>query len=469
MGQINFLLNGAHVAVNNPAPTRTLLDWLREDKSLTGTKEGCNEGDCGACTVMVTSLKAGKAEHRAMNACILFLPQLDGKALRTVEGVSGPEDQLHPVQSRMITEHGSQCGFCTPGIIMSLVAAHRNKDKNHDDVLAGNLCRCTGYDPIVRAATRAARAGRQDWYDEDIEQLKAMRSHQPVSLADAYIPRTITDLAVWYLANPSATLVGGATDVGLWVTKGLSEVQPICFVGQIDEMKQIHMDETGMEIGAGASVTDLRNAIAAQHPDFGEMLRRYGSVQVRNAATIGGNIANGSPIGDGPPALIALGATITLQKGERLREMPIEDFFIAYGKQDREPSEFLVSIFIPFQSDNLKCYKLTKRFDQDISAVCGCFNITVEDEVVKSARIAFGGMAATPKRATAVEDALVGNVWDETTVKRAMAFFDKDYAPIGDMRASAEYRRETARNLLTRYYTETVLSTSFTRVLEVEP
>jgi xanthine dehydrogenase small subunit len=466
---IEFLLNGETVKIAGEPATRTLLDWLRENKKLKGTKEGCNEGDCGACSVMVTSLDGDGVAHQALNACILFLPQLHGKSVRTVEGLASPDGEMHPVQAAMVEHHASQCGFCTPGFVMSMATAHRNGERNYNDILAGNLCRCTGYAPIIRAAEAAADVEVPEWITDETAALQAMASDAGVDISGAYIPKTLDELAGWYQANPNGTLIGGATDVGLWVTKRLMDLEKPCFISQVAELGAVRISESKIRIGAAVSMTEMQELIADHHPDFAEMIRRYGSTQVRNAATIGGNIANGSPIGDGPPALIALGAILHLRKGNETRDLPLEDFFVAYGEQDIEAGEFVEAVSIPRQADNLKCYKISKRFDQDISAVCGCFNISVEDGVVRQARIAFGGMAATPKRASAVEAALMGQPWTDATIKAAIALFERDYTPMSDMRASADYRLLIARNLLLRYFAESQLGQNYTRVLEVSP
>jgi xanthine dehydrogenase small subunit len=443
MSEVAFLLNGTPVRVADQPPTRTLLDWLREDAGLCGTKEGCNEGDCGACTVMVTDAEGAKA----LNACILFLPQLHGKAVRTVEGIAGPEGQLHPVQEAMITHHGSQCGFCTPGFVVSMAVGHAQGRRDHDDVLAGNLCRCTGYAPIVRAAEAAAAKPVPAWM-ADAGVADAGRAEVP----GAFCPQDSDELADWYLANPGATLIAGATDVGLWVTKQLRDLAPVAFLSGVRDLAQIEESGGQLHIGAGVTITALHEAMRQTHPSFAELLRRYSSVQVRNAATIGGNIANGSPIGDGPPALIALGATLHLRRGDEMRAMPLEDFFLDYRKQDRLPGEFVAGVSIPAFAPALRCYKLSKRFDQDISAVCGCFNVTVEAGVVRAARIAFGGMAGIPKRAALAEAALVGQPWTLATAEAAATAMAGDFTPLTDMRASAEYRLTTAQNLMIRYF-----------------
>ena len=458
--KVTFLLNGETVALQSP-PTRTLLDWLREDRGLTGTKEGCNEGDCGACTVMVTD----GSGSRAMNACILLLPQLDGKALRTVEGISGPDGQLHPVQQAMIDHHGSQCGFCTPGFICSMATAHLNGREDHDDQLAGNLCRCTGYAPIIRAAKAAGEAPKPNWLD-DQHHLAENTPGEPPKAAGAEPPIYLKDLADWYAANPNATLIAGATDVGLWVTKQLRDLPNIAFLNRCPELNHITKRENDFHIGAMATMTDVLEALSEDYPSYAEMIRRYGSTQVRNAATIGGNIANGSPIGDNPPALIALGATLHLRRGDTRRDLPIEDFFIEYGKQDRGEGEFVEAVTLPKSAPNLRCYKLSKRFDQDISAVCGCFNITLDGETITSARVAFGGMAGTPKRASATEAVLVGQPLSSETIKRASVALASDFTPLNDMRASADYRMQAAQGQLHRYFAD--LTGQQTSVLEVQ-
>lgn len=473
-----FLLNGEPCAVD-AAPTRTLLDWLRENAGLTGTKEGCNEGDCGACTVMVTD---ADGTSRALNACILFLPQLEGRAVRTVEGIAAPDGTLHPVQRAMVNHHGSQCGFCTPGFIASMATAHTNGATDHEDQIAGNLCRCTGYAPILRAARDAAHAPVPSHMKTDAATLAASPFILPEKLRGSaafsasekthrglapFLPQTSDELAAWYEDHPNATLIAGATDVGLWVTKHHKDLGDVAFLNQCADLKVIVSDGETMKIGAMATVTDMLTAIAPHYPSFAEMLRRYGSVQVRNAATVGGNIANGSPIGDSPPALIALGATLHLRKGTTRRELPLEDFFVAYGQQDRAPGEFVEAVSLPLQTDTLRVYKLSKRFDQDISAVCGAFCLRVEDGLISQARIAFGGMAGTPQRASHVEAALVGNAFTQESARAAGPAFAQDFTPLSDMRASAAYRLQSAQNMLMRYVAE--MSGEATSVLEVRP
>lgn len=446
MSEIAFLLNGEVTRVTDVSPTRTLLDWLREDRGLKGTKEGCNEGDCGACTVVITD----EVGSRAMNACLVFLPTLQGRAVRTVEGLSGPEGELHPVQQAMIDHHGSQCGFCTPGIVASLAAGHANGRRDHNDVLAGNLCRCTGYAPIVKAAQAVEGQPVPAWMKEDLSKLSAHKGEA----GDWARPETPDDLAKWCLDHPSGRLVGGATDVGLWVNKDLADLGPVAFLCDVKGLDRIRITDETVRIGAGATIEAVMHELRPLYPSFADMLRRYGSVQVRNTATIGGNIANGSPIGDSAPALIALGATVHLRRGFERRDVLLENYFIAYGKQDRRPGEFIEAISFPRVADRLKCYKISKRFDQDISALLGCFNIRVIHGVVTSARIAFGGMDGIPRRARAVESTLIGKLWDKTAADNTERAFEQDFAPISDLRAGATYRMDAARGLLQRYILE---------------
>ena len=454
-----FLLNGSEITADT-SPTTTLLDWLRDTQRLNGTKEGCNEGDCGACAVMVTDADGA----RALNACILFMPQLAGKAVRTIEGITAPDGTLHPVQSAMIKHHGAQCGFCTPGFITSMATAHLNGATDHDTQLAGNLCRCTGYAPIIRAAHEAAKAPVPAHMHDTPLLFAENTSGEPQAGAEP--PTTLDALATWLDQNRNGTLIAGATDVGLWVTKDFRDLGPVAFLNRIPDLSGITITDTDIRIGAATTLTDVQRALGPLYPSLGELIRRYGSVQVRNAATIGGNIANGSPIGDGSPALIALNATLHLRSVSGPRSLPLQDFFIDYGKQDRAQNEFVEAITIPRTPDHLHCYKLSKRFDQDISAVCGCFWIDVQDGQVQEARLAYGGMAGIPKRAGWAEAALRGAPWNETTVAAAMTALAQDFTPLSDMRASARYRMEAAQNMLLRAWLED--QGQATNVLEVK-
>jgi xanthine dehydrogenase small subunit len=455
---MSFLLNGKSVSVAPKTGSESLLDYLRLEADLCGTKEGCNEGDCGACTVIVTGQDG---VPRPMNACILFLPQLQGCSVRTVEGLPGPDGALHPVQQAMITHHGAQCGFCTPGFVTTMAAAHATGETDFDTALAGNLCRCTGYAPIIRAAQAAAHAPVPSWMVERPE-APALQSRD-----DIFCPRSSDELARWYARNPEATLIAGGTDVGLWVTKKMQDLGPIAFVSHAEDLRQIHDEKDSLRIGAAVTITNLMQAIRPISASLHQLLSRYGSPQVRNAATIGGNIVNGSPIGDGSPALIAMGARLVLRRADERRTVNLEDFFIAYQQQDRRPGEFVESIELPKAQDRLRCYKLSKRFDQDISAVCGCFNLEQEAGVITQARIAFGGMAATPARARKTEAALCGQPWSLETFQQASSAMAEDFTPLSDMRASAGYRAQAAGNMLIRYFHD--LQETPVNIREVHP
>jgi xanthine dehydrogenase small subunit len=330
-----------------------------------------------------------------------------------------------------------------------MATAHLNGARDHDDQLAGNLCRCTGYAPIIRAARAAEAAPVPPWMTDD------GRGPFAVAGEGAFLPSSADDLAAWYQAHPDATLIAGATDVGLWVTKQFRPLGPLAFLSGCADLRRITATEGWLHIGAACTMTEVMEALRVPHPAYAELIRRYGSVQVRNAATIGGNIANGSPIGDNPPALIALGARLHLRQGDRRREIAIEDFFLDYGRQDRAPGEFVTGVSIPDRAPGFRVWKISKRFDQDISALCGAFNLTIADGVVTGARIAFGGLAGIPKRAAAVEAALTGRPWTAEAVESAIPAFAADFQPISDMRASAGYRLTVAGNLLRRYLAET--------------
>ncbi|MBC6407211.1 MAG: FAD binding domain-containing protein [Rhodobacteraceae bacterium] len=435
---ITFLLNGETVTLNPREPTETLLEWLRESRGLIGTKEGCAEGDCGACSVVVRD----GGGCRALNACILLLPQLHGKAVRTVEGFAAPDGRLHPVQAAMVAQHGSQCGFCTPGFVAAMVAAHSNGATDYDTQLAGNLCRCTGYAPIIRAAQAAAAQPVAPWLADSPPKVRAL----------AMAPTSADALAQALIDQPEATLVGGATDIGLWITKQLRPMGPMIFLDACADLKTITVADDAISIGAAVNIEQLRQVMQEHHPSYADMLCRYGAMQVRNAATLGGNIANGSPIGDNAPVLMALGAVLHLRCGSVRRQLPLEAFFLGYGKQDLRASEFIERITILRQPDCLRVYKLSKRWDQDISTVLGAFYLSIEDGRVREARIAFGGMAGIPKRAHHVEAALIGQPWEETTLAAAQGSWAQDFTPLSDMRGSARYRLVAARNMLTRCF-----------------
>jgi xanthine dehydrogenase small subunit len=456
---VRFLLDGEVVEIVEPDPTGTLLDFLRYRLRRTGTKEGCAEGDCGACTVLVGELAGDAIAWRAVNACIQFLPMLDGRALKTVESLSRGGEP-HPLQALMATNGSSQCGFCTPGFVMSLYGraiGARGSELPVSDVIAGNLCRCTGYGPILAAGEEAAPPVATD----DAATVAALRGlRRAEGTQDRhdgrrwFAPRSVAELSVLLAEYPEARLVAGATDIGLWVTKGLKTLDTLVFLGDVAGLDAMVEDDAGLRLGATVRYADAHAALARLHPDLGELVRRIGGLQVRNAGTVGGNIANGSPIGDGPPALIALEAQLTLRSAAGARTIPLADYFLDYGKQDRQPGEFVESVFVPRPGpdDMILIAKLSRRFDSDISAVCGAFKLTVVDGAIIRAVVAFGGMAATPRRAPACEAVLTGAPFSLATIEAAAAALRSDYAPLTDVRGSAAYRLDAAANLLRRLW-----------------
>lgn len=471
---IRFLLGGERQDITNVDPSKTLLDYLRYDKARTGTKEGCGEGDCGACTVVVGSVKNGVLKFDAVNACILFLPMLDGKLILTVEDLASPGGRLHPVQQAMADLHGSQCGFCTPGFVMSIYAHLRSGGARDLDsintALVGNLCRCTGYGPIIDATRKALTETLNDHLtaleENWVRELEALANPKTLELSWScphrgttkkyYAPKTTEALATLMADHPNATLLAGGTDVGLWVTKQLRDLPCLIYLGQIVELEKISENKDHISLGAGATYADALPILGHHFPDLGEVIRRIGSTQIRNSGTIGGNVANGSPIGDSLPLLIALNTTVILQSVKGVRSLPLEDYFIAYGHQERRPDEFVAALEIPYleQDQHFRAFKISKRFDQDISAVCAAFAITLDKGLVRTARIAYGGMAATPARASLTEKTLIGAPWTEKTIHAATAALETDYHPIGDMRSSAEYRMKVAQNLLLKCFVE---------------
>ncbi|MBM3606272.1 MAG: xanthine dehydrogenase small subunit, partial [Alphaproteobacteria bacterium] len=439
---------------------------LRLARRLTGTKEGCAEGDCGACTVLAGRLTDSGLIYEPVNACIRLLASCHATHIVTIEHLRGPDGGLHPVQAAMVEHHGSQCGFCTPGIVMALYGLWMtNPQATATDIeiaLQGNICRCTGYEPIINAALAAGAQGgqAQDALAREREAVAAeladMRQGRvEVARGDdrAIVPADTHDLARVLLDEPGATLVAGATDVGLWVTKFMRDISPAVFIGHL--MKDRAVEDDMIRLGAGVTYSEAAPLIRLHVPAAHDYWLRIGGWQVRNMGTIGANIANGSPIGDTPPLLIALGARIVLRRGSDRRELPLEDFFIDYGKQDRQPGEFVEQILIPTRPQaRIAAYKITKRRDSDITAVAAGFCLEVQEGVIRDARLAFGGMAATPKRAVAAEAALRGQPFAEASFETAARALDQDFTPLTDMRASAEYRMLVARNLFRRFWLE---------------
>lgn len=481
---IRFLHRGQPVQVPASRPTRTVLQWLREDARATGTKEGCAEGDCGACTVLVAELDEGPhtanptravRAHgvlvRPVNACIRFLPTLDGKALITVEDLAVGE-ALHPAQTALIEHHGTQCGFCTPGFVMTLAAIHERHALERasapepsraalGDALAGNLCRCTGYRPILDAAQamltdatpRLPLAGVR-------EQLLALHAQAqaeapPIGHTDYHAPRSLAELAALRLARPDARLLAGGTDVGLWVTKQLRDIGELIWLGDVPELRHLGLNATGdaLEIGAGVTLEDAWAVLVSHWPALTDMARRFAGPPVRHAGTLVGNLANGSPIGDAAPVLMALGATLQLRRGEHLRALALDDFYLGYMHNALQPGEFVQSVSVPLATArevgwHVAAFKISKRQDCDISAVSAGLAVRVEAGTVREARLAFGGMAATVRRAAAAEAALVGQPWCEASALRAAAALPQDFTPMTDLRASHTHRQRVAGALL---------------------
>jgi xanthine dehydrogenase small subunit len=480
---IRFIRKGHMVELDQMAPTTTLLDYLREVEKATGTKEGCGEGDCGACTVAVGRMRDGRLVYEPVNSCIQMLGQVDGCEVITVEDLAEDDGRLHPVQAAMVDSHASQCGFCTPGFVMSLFTLYHATEgkvrrEQVNDWIAGNLCRCTGYRPIVDAAVAACNGGRNDRFRAAARDtaglLSFLADNEDVFIGDSdrffAAPASLDALAELYEQHPDATILAGGTDVGLWVNKQLRDLPKIIHVGRARGLDLVQ--DTGYEliIGGAATYATAEPFLAALDPDIGELLRRLGSRQVRSCGTVGGNVANGSPIGDTPPILVALGASVELRKGTRVRTLPIEDFYIEYGKQAREPGELLTAVLVPKldASHIFRCFKVAKRFDQDISSVMGAFRFTVdEDGTITEARLAFGGMAGVPKRASGAEMALQGAALrDSRAWARAFTALREDFQPLDDHRASARYRAESAHALLGKALIEAAgTSTSRTRIV----
>ena len=460
----------------------TILEYLRIIEYACGTKEGCAEGDCGACTVAIGEPADGGMRYRAVNSCVAFLGQADGKAVLTVEGLAARNETLHPVQQALVDTHGSQCGFCTPGFVMAMFAFHHSQQTDNqaplnDDtihnVLAGNLCRCTGYRPIVDAMRQADAQADGDANAKDaliLEKLQALRTVSPVEVNNGsqcfFVPRTVEELAALLTRNPSAHILAGGTDLGLLVTKHNNKPAKIILISEIPELREIHTDAATITIGAAATYADALPVIDAAYPSFGTLMRRFGSRQIRNLGTFGGNIATASPIGDTLPVLIALGARIEIGSASGSREVEAEDFFVAYRETALQPGEFVRSVRLPRLQANeiFRTYKLSRRYDQDISAVCGAFRLTQDGGTITDARVAYGGMAATPKRAPSVEATLVGRAWDRLTAQAAAAEFANDYQPMTDFRGTASYRLKAASNLIHRFQLDTAEDQQLTDV-----
>ena len=470
MQPVRFILDGELVNVSGLPATTTVLEYLRERTGRTGTKEGCAEGDCGACTVVLgeLSLDARSVDYRAVNSCIRFLPTIDGKELITVESLQAADGALHPVQRALVDCHASQCGFCTPGFVMSLFALYvQRASPTREEVIAalsGNLCRCTGYRPIIDAGCRMSQYpepthwSRSQAHSADrADTLRALRRTAPdpaLLFPGFHAPRNLDELAAALEAAPDSLLLAGGTDVGLLATKQLWDLPPIIYLGAVSELQQIRSSDAGLWIGAGVPLSVAWPALLAHHPALAEQAQRFASPPVCNSGTLCGNIANGSPIGDSMPALIALGTELELRHGARQRRIPLERLYLGYQRKDLALGEFIVSVLVPPPKPArlFASYKLAKRIDQDISAVCGAFAVEVFGGRITSARLAYGGMAAIPARAPHAEQALLGQPWSETTIDSAAAALASDFTPLTDLRASRAYRLRAAAGMLRRFY-----------------
>lgn len=465
---IKFILDGEFVQLDDVEPTRTVLQYLREDLRRTGTKEGCAEGDCGACTVVIAEQSQARdgVSLKATNSCIQFLPTLHGKQLITVESLQPKGKEPHPVQQAMVECHASQCGFCTPGFVMSLFALYHTNERptrqEIDDALAGNLCRCTGYRPIVDAANAMYDLPRAATYAVQPARLAELQASDSLHVEQGsrkfFSPVSRDEFEALLAEFPDATILAGGTDVGLWVTKQHRVLDVVIYTGRIAELGRIEETATHIEIGAAVTLADSMRPIIANYPDLEELFRRFASPPIRNAGTLGGNIANGSPIGDSMPALMVAGTTLTLRSQRGAREVSLNDFYIDYQVKDLKPGEYVAAVRIPKPAPGsiLRSHKLSKRFDQDISAVCSAYRLELDGSKVAAFEMACGGLAATIRRASKCEASLVGSEWNEASIARAMDALTEDFSPISDMRASSDYRLRATKNMLRRFYLESI-------------
>ena len=472
---VKFLLNDKILEIKNPDPNQTILNYIRTELKKTGTKEGCSEGGCGACTVVFGELVGNKIKYSSINSCISFVPSLNGKQLLIVEDLVSNDGKLHPVQDAMVKFHGSQCGFCTPGFVMSLFSMFKNnKSYNSElitDSISGNLCRCTGYRPIIDAAKSLNKSNKNDEFSKNKNKIiKLLKTIRPKNIYIKkgnkvyFSPKNINDLKNIIKNNSNFNFLAGGTDLSLTVTKERKEIPFIIDLKEVKELDFIKLSKNYLEIGAATPLIKFENEIKRYYPDFYSVLKRYGSVQIRNVGTIGGNIATASPIGDSLPILLSLNAEVLLESFNEKKVLPINNFFIDYRKTKLKKTEFIRSIKIPLYKKNIfKAYKISKRFDDDISSVCGSFNFEINNNKIKEVYIAYGGMAAVPKRARACEAMLKNKPLTFNTFTKAKDYLEKDFMPLDDMRASKEYRLEVAKNLLIKCFIE-INNNKLTRV-----
>jgi xanthine dehydrogenase small subunit len=457
---ISFIHRDQIIEIKNPDPNETLLNYIRVKLKKTGTKEGCAEGGCGACTVVLGELKNNKINYRAINSCITLLPTLEGKQLILIEDLISRNGKLHPVQEAMVKYHGSQCGFCTPGFVMALFSMFKNYSNFKEDVIkdsiAGNLCRCTGYKPIINAAKSLKSKNKIDHFSQNIKKkIKLLKKINNKSIAiyknekRYFAPRYVQELKKILKKNINTNLLSGGTDLSLNITKERKDINSIVYMNSISELNYIKNNNKYIEVGASTPLIDLEYYIKKYYPDFTKILRRYGSPQIRNVGTVAGNIATASPIGDCLPLLLSLNAQVVLQDFKKTQTLFLDNFFINYRKTKLKKGQFIHSIIIPlFKKNTFKAYKVSKRFDDDISSICGAFNLEIVKNKIENVRIAYGGMAAIPKRAFFCEKVLIKSLINNETVNKAKEALEKDFKPINDMRASGSYRMEVAKNLL---------------------
>ena len=462
---IKFILNDRIQEIHNPDPNETILNYIRLRLKKTGTKEGCAEGGCGACTIVIGELKKNNIIYKAINSCIAFTPSLEGKQLLVIEDLILKDGSLHPVQSAMVNYHGSQCGFCTPGFVMSLFSMYKNNnsydEKTIEEFISGNLCRCTGYRPIIDAA-KSLNKDKSDQFKKNKRKIiNLLKKIRPKSISinnqnkKYFAPRTVNELKKIIKKYPNLNFFSGGTDMSLIVTKQKKDLDNIIYLNSIDELNYIKENYKYIEVGATTPLRQFELFIKKYYSDFNIILKRYGSVQIRNVATMAGNIATASPIGDSLPLLLSLDASIAVESFNKKTILPLKNFFISYRKTKLKKGQFISSIRIPiFKKNIFKAYKISKRIDDDISSVCASFNLEIVNKKIKSIKIAYGGMAAIPKRAIYCEKVLLNSNFSEDIILKAQKCLEKDFQPINDMRASKDYRMEIAKNLLIKCFAE---------------